>query len=219
VVAAAQLRAGNTSARGAAWQVAERSAPPVGAAPPGSSWCAPIGVYTKAVIAVCRRDAARFSVTARMDAKVSAACQANPATHWVDIKYAVPCQNWTLVQALVWTVSVEVSLVGVQHGAGMLFVVKQHMVGALPAYAANEPFGIAVRPRRTGRDLHDLNAFGGQHRVEGTSELAVPIADQEPKRRCPISLWGSTIPSPSLTWPHVVPSVCLGHDRVSCRCA
>src|SRR6266545_2454027 len=33
-----------------------------------------------------------------------------------------------------------------------------------------------VGPRRLGRDADDLDADGGEHRVEGGTELAVPVA-------------------------------------------
>lgn len=89
VVAATQLRAGNAaSVRGAAWQVAEAIRTARGCGATGIVVVrADSAFYTKAVIAACRRNGAHFSVTARMDAKVSAACAAIPATGWVDIKY------------------------------------------------------------------------------------------------------------------------------------
>jgi hypothetical protein len=31
----------------------------------------------------------------------------------------------------------------------------------------------------TGRDLDDVDAFGGEHGIEGGGELGVPVADQE----------------------------------------
>jgi hypothetical protein len=95
--------------------------------------------------------------------------------------------GWTLIETLMWAVTVEMSLVGSQYGAGVLFVVDQDMVGALPPYAADEPFRIAVRPRRAGRDLHDVHAFGLEHRVERRGEPRVPVADKEPERRRPIT--------------------------------
>jgi Transposase DDE domain group 1 len=89
VIAATQLRAGNAaSARGAAWQVAEA----IGTA----RACGATGVivvradsafYAKTVIWACRRNGARFSVTARMDAKTRTACAAIGEADWVDIKY------------------------------------------------------------------------------------------------------------------------------------
>jgi hypothetical protein len=89
VVAATQLRAGNAaSARGAAWQVAEA----IGTA----RACGATGLivaradsafYAKTVVGACRRNRAYFSITARMDAKTRAGCEAIPQTDWVDIKY------------------------------------------------------------------------------------------------------------------------------------
>jgi hypothetical protein len=89
VIAVTQLRAGNAaSVRGAAWQVAEAIRTARGCGATGIVVVrADSASYTKAVIAACRRNGARFSVTARMDAKVSAARAAIPATGWVDIKY------------------------------------------------------------------------------------------------------------------------------------
>jgi Transposase DDE domain group 1 len=89
VIAATRLRAGNAaSARGAAWQVAEA----IGTA----RACGATGLivvradsafYAKAVVWACRRNQAHFSVTARMDAKVHAACEGIPEAAWIDIKY------------------------------------------------------------------------------------------------------------------------------------
>ena len=46
-------------------------------------------------------------------------------------KFSADCLI-ALIAALMWTVSVEVLLVGGQYGPGVPFVVDQHMVGALP---------------------------------------------------------------------------------------
>jgi hypothetical protein len=43
--------------------------------------------YAKKVISACRRGQARFSITARMDAKIRAACESIAEVEWVDIKY------------------------------------------------------------------------------------------------------------------------------------
>jgi hypothetical protein len=43
--------------------------------------------YSRKVLWAARRAGARFSVTARADAKVQAACDAVPNDAWVDIKY------------------------------------------------------------------------------------------------------------------------------------
>ena len=54
--------------------------------------------------------------------------------------------GWPLIPALMGTMAVEVALVGGQYRASMLLVVDQDMVGALPADAAHEPFGVTVGP-------------------------------------------------------------------------
>jgi hypothetical protein len=50
-----------------------------------------------------------------------------------------------LVQALVWTVVVEVPLVRAEHGTNPVLVVDQHPVGAFGSDAADEPFGSSSR--------------------------------------------------------------------------
>jgi hypothetical protein len=65
--------------------------------------------------------------------------------------------GWALIEALVRAMPVEVALVRGQHGAGMPVVVDQYVVGALPADAADEPFGITVGPRRR---LHRMRMIG-----------------------------------------------------------
>jgi hypothetical protein len=42
----------------------------------------------------------------------------------------------------VWTVLIEVALIGAEHGTGRLLVVDQHPVGALRPDASNEPDGL-----------------------------------------------------------------------------
>jgi hypothetical protein len=89
VIAATRLRAGNAgSARGAAWQVAEA----IGVA----RACGAGGLivvradsafYTRTVIWAWRRNRVRFSVTARMDAKIRTVCEGIDEDAWVDIKY------------------------------------------------------------------------------------------------------------------------------------
>jgi len=89
VIGAARLRAGNAaSARGAASLVAEaintaRSCGASGEVVVRMD-CA---FYSRKVLWAVRRGGARFSVTARADAKVQAACHAIPEQQWVDIKY------------------------------------------------------------------------------------------------------------------------------------
>jgi hypothetical protein len=83
------------------------------------------------------------------------------------------------VQALVRAVVIEVANVAVEDAAGVSFVVDQHPVGALGADAADEPFRVAVRLGRAGRDLDHVDALGGEHGIEGISELGIPVADQK----------------------------------------
>jgi hypothetical protein len=89
VCAAARLRAGNAaSARGAASLVAEaiRTARDCGAS--GEIVVRmDSAFYSRKILWAVRRAGARFSVTARMDAKVQVACQSITADAWVDIKY------------------------------------------------------------------------------------------------------------------------------------
>src|SRR5690349_2252911 len=90
-----------------------------------------------------------------------------------------------LVEALMWTVVVEVTLVGAEHGPGVAFVVDQQPVGALGPDAAHEPLREAVRTRRAGWGLHHLDVLGREHGVERAGELRVPVPSQEPKSADP----------------------------------
>jgi hypothetical protein len=65
----------------------------------------------------------------------------------------------------------------------VLLVIDQQPVGALSSNAADEPLGIRVCPRRAWWGLDHVDAFGGEHGVEGPGELGVPVPDQEPQRR------------------------------------
>jgi hypothetical protein len=51
-----------------------------------------------------------------------------------------------LVEALVWTVVVEMAIVLAKDHMGVTLVLDQHPVGALGADAADEPFRETVRP-------------------------------------------------------------------------
>jgi hypothetical protein len=70
--------------------------------------------------------------------------------------------RWTLREALVWTVSVEVRHVFVEDRAGVAFVPDQDPVGALGTDAADEPFGMRVGPSR---QLHPMSRVGGSFGV------------------------------------------------------
>ena len=71
-----------------------------------------------------------------------------------------------LIEALMRAVVIEMAHVPVKNNSGVSLVVDQQPVGALGADAAHEPFRIAVRLRHTGRDLHNVDAFGGEDGVE-----------------------------------------------------
>ncbi len=59
----------------------------------------------------------------------------------------------------------------------------QHPVGHLRPGGEHEPFGMSIRARAPGRDLHRLDARAGQGRVGGSGELPGPVADREPEAR------------------------------------
>jgi len=84
-----------------------------------------------------------------------------------------------LIQTLMRAVIIEMAHVTVKHSSGVSLVVDQQPIGALGADAADKPFRIAVRLRRTGRNLRHGDAFGGEDGVESGGELGVTIADQE----------------------------------------
>jgi hypothetical protein len=63
------------------------------------------------------------------------------------------------------------------------FTEDQHTVGDLGPGCEDEPFGVGVRARTLGRDLHGLDAGAGQDCVEGVGELPSAVADQEPEVR------------------------------------
>jgi hypothetical protein len=98
VIAATQLRAGNAaSVRGAASLIAEAitTTKAVLATQPGSVggeivMRADSAFYSRKVIAAARRGGARFSVTVRIDKKVTRAINAIPADAWVEIEYPQP---------------------------------------------------------------------------------------------------------------------------------
>jgi hypothetical protein len=69
----------------------------------------------------------------------------------------------------------------VQHGSGVSLVDDQDPVEEFAADGADEAFGDRVRPRRAHRCLGDLDIDDCEHGVECGSELAVPVADEEPE--------------------------------------
>jgi hypothetical protein len=89
--------------------------------------------------------------------------------------------GWAVLPALVRAVIVEVPGELVQDRDGVAFVVDQHPVGALRSDTAYEPLGVTVRSRRPRRNLHHVDALGGEHGVERCGVFRVSIADEEPE--------------------------------------
>jgi hypothetical protein len=89
VVAATRLRSGNAgSARGAASMIAETITTARSCGATGEIVVrADSAFYAKAVITTCRRRGVRFSVTARIDAKIRAACDSISDDQWTCIRY------------------------------------------------------------------------------------------------------------------------------------
>jgi len=54
------------------------------------------------------------------------------------------------------------------------------MIEAFASHASDPSFGITIGLRRPDRRQHDLDVFSGEHFVEGSGELRVPISNQEP---------------------------------------
>jgi len=63
----------------------------------------------------------------------------------------------------------------------------QHAVGELGSDGADDPFGVAVGLRTSGRDLDDPDAGIDEDGVESCSELACAVADQEPELGCVVT--------------------------------
>jgi hypothetical protein len=99
-----------------------------------------------------------------------------------------------LIETLMRPVVVEMIHVPVKDSAGVSLVVDRQFVGAFVADAANEPFCEAVCLRRPGRDLDDVDAFGGEDRIEFIGELGVPVTDQETERGNPLAEVHQEIP-------------------------
>ena len=85
-----------------------------------------------------------------------------------------------LAQALMWAMVIEVTHVPVEDGTCVSFVVDQQSVSALLAGTADESLGIAVRPRSPGRDLDDVDAFGGE---EGWKALVDLVSRSQIRKR------------------------------------
>ena len=76
---------------------------------------------------------------------------------------------------------VEVLDIFAQHDGEVAWSGDQEVVEAFPAQCPDEPFRDRVRPRRPCGGPDDADVGASEHGVERGSELAVPVADQEPE--------------------------------------
>jgi hypothetical protein len=65
-----------------------------------------------------------------------------------------------------------------QHMVQLTFVVDKRAVQALRTYRRYSPIGESAHFRRPWRDLHDLDAGAGEHRIEHGGELGVLVRDK-----------------------------------------
>src|SRR5947208_852462 len=90
------------------------------------------------------------------------------------------------VQRAMWPMAVVVVDEGSEHAAEVALIDDQQPVEALGADGPDEALCDRVSLRRPHGRLDDLDAFAGEHGVKVARELAVAVADQEPKRRWPL---------------------------------
>jgi hypothetical protein len=76
---------------------------------------------------------------------------------------------------------IVVALELAQHGCGVPLVDDQKAVDEFPADSADKAFRDRIRSRRAHRRLDDPDVDGGEDRVEGSGELGIAVADQEPE--------------------------------------
>ena len=79
------------------------------------------------------------------------------------------------------TVGVVMLDVLAQHRREVARSGDQEMIEAFTAQGADEAFCDRVRSRCPHRGADDADVRAGEDRVEGGSELAVPVADQKPE--------------------------------------
>ena len=68
-----------------------------------------------------------------------------------------------------------------QHVVQVTAVPHKHPVQTLGPDGSYPPFGVRVRFRRPRRDFDRLDASRGEHRIEGSAELGVAVADEKPE--------------------------------------
>ena len=100
-----------------------------------------------------------------------------------DVELATPCCRWRQMERAVRPVRVVVVSEHAEDALEMAKVDDQEPVEAFGAGGAYEALGDRVCLRRSLRCLDDFDPFSGEDGVEVARELAVAIADQEPKPR------------------------------------
>src|SRR5690349_24195080 len=95
--------------------------------------------------------------------------------------------RWPLLAGLVRTMPVIVAGVGVQYRPQVRLTVDQYPVRALGPHCPHPAFGIAIRPGRPRRRLHDPHASTGEDGVERGGELGIAVPDEEPERADPVA--------------------------------
>jgi hypothetical protein len=84
-------------------------------------------------------------------------------------------------QGAVRRMTVVVAFELVQHGGGVSLVDDQEAVEEFVADRPDKALGDRICPRCPHRCLDDPDVDGGEDGVEGGSELAVSVADEEPE--------------------------------------
>jgi hypothetical protein len=80
-----------------------------------------------------------------------------------------------------WTVVVVVRGVLGKYGIQVPLADDEHPVGALSTCSAHPSFCEGVRPGYLGRSLDHVDAGASEHGVEGSGELRIAVAEQEPQ--------------------------------------
>jgi heme-degrading monooxygenase HmoA len=86
------------------------------------------------------------------------------------------------VQRAMWPMAVVVVDEDSEHAVEVALIDDQQPVEALGADGPDEALCDRISLRRPHGRLDDLDAFAGEHGVKVARELAVAVADQEPKR-------------------------------------
>ena len=89
-------------------------------------------------------------------------------------------------QSPMWSLIEVVRNVGLEHALEVPTTVDQDVVEALLAHGSHEPLRECVRPRCADRGSDDPDALGAEHRIEGSRELGVPVAHEEPDTQQPL---------------------------------